>query len=141
GGPALVPPRRPMMQSHPPPAWTADAASLRLTADPATFGFERSAWESGPNHERIARAEVRVDGIPPGWIPTARMSGASLQVASGERLSGSAFGGPGDVPIAGRPGRGRLKVVAYLLGESVVDNSAPRHGSLPPLQLVLASPA
>ena len=70
------------------PAWTQSSGSLMLTADPSSAGIDPVVgWSHDEIRWRTARATVWLDGVASGWVATARLAAATLDLAGGTRLN------------------------------------------------------
>lgn len=77
------------LQTLPPPEWTQSASSLQMISETpvgefrtydSAFLAENSGWRSGG-------IRVRMRGVEPGWLTTARLSEASIELDDGRRLT------------------------------------------------------
>ena len=82
------------------PDWATHESSLRLTADPQSVEFAmEDPWITRKQTWRIGRAQIRLEGIEPGWLPTVRVTGAVLDLQPDVHLSSRGFGYAARVPI------------------------------------------
>lgn len=104
------------------PAWAADSSALQLSPlsddvnvrEGADYGYEAPVWT-------VARARMRVDGLPPGWSSEASVREASLRV-SGRDLLTSRVPGPPASPAIGDAERQKNAVMRQVLNvERLVD--------------------
>jgi hypothetical protein len=99
------------------PDWARNESSLMLSAEPDSveFGME-DHWPTRKPTWRIGRAQLRLEGIEPGWLPSVRVTGAVLDFQPDVHLSSGGFGYAVRVPI-GRENTPPLKgVVRAALG-------------------------
>jgi hypothetical protein len=82
------------------PDWATKESSLKLSADPGSveFGMD-DHWPTRKQTWRTGRAQIRLEGVEPGWLPSVRVTGAVLDVQPDVHLSSRGFGYAARVPI------------------------------------------
>lgn len=82
------------------PDWANAESMLTLSADPQTVEFDtENPWTTRKPAWRIGRAFVRLQGIQPGWLPSVRVTGATLDLIPDVHLSSPGFVQAVPVPI------------------------------------------
>jgi hypothetical protein len=112
------------------PDWATNESSLMLSADSDSveFGTE-DLWTTRKPTWRIGRAQVRLEGIEPGWLPSVRMTGAVLDLQPNVHLSSSGFGYAVQVPIGSEnnsPLRGVVRAALGVTRLAIQDSSEPQ---------------
>jgi hypothetical protein len=99
------------------PDWAVQESALKLSADPQSVEFDSGdPWTMRRRIWRIGRALIRVEGIQPGWLPSARVAGAVLELNPGVHLSSPGFAHAVAVPIGSDNRPPLRRVVQAALG-------------------------
>ena len=108
------------------PDWAAAGSALQLSADPQSVAFDTGDPLSMRKRTwRVGRAQVRLEGIQPGWLPSVAVAGAILELNPDVHLSSPGFAHAVAVPIGeeGRPALRRVLQAALGVGRLATQDS------------------
>ena len=111
------------------PDWAAADSALKLSADPQSVAFDTGdPWTIRKRVWSVGRAQIRLEGIQPGWLPSVAVAGAVLELKPDVHLSSPGFAHAVAVPIGGEnrpPLRGVVQAALGVGRLAIQDSSEP----------------
>jgi hypothetical protein len=122
---SVLPPPAPVVVI---PVWAANPAMLALTANAETVSIEQSrSMRNSPQDWKLARADIRLRGVEPGWTADIAVQNATVHVPGERPLASNLSAHMTSVPVEGQEQHQIDEVMRQLLKvERLIGQSA--HG-------------